>query len=448
MRTISAAKVLSVAALVLTPALIYVDFLRPRKGVEGKTLLEIMYFHGGFGVEFAEEASRRFEALHPDVKVDIWASPRVGEKIRLRLLSGDPPDIIYPAWGLDTDRVIEAGLLHDLQPALDGPPYRGQGRWEEAFYPGILDRYRFDRRTYGIPFFYITYVFWYNRTMFEKNGWRPPVTWKEFEELCAKIKAAGLAPIALQGRYMGYLGGILLDVMDRVKEPDFVDAAMRLEPGKWSDPAVVECAARIQDFFRNGYFQDGCLGMSHTEAQMEFFQGRAAMVWCGTWLTSEMKSVIPAGFRYTCFAMPAVEGGKGDPTRMPVESEYFHVCEHARHRELAVEFLRFMCDPQTAAAFVQQRSALTGIRAANDHAPENLKAVTELLKQAKSFRAPSAHGNPYPSWQRVFESCLTELVTRPAGSSHFELTPREFADKLERKAEELRREKAAREAGR
>lgn len=442
----STAKTLFVAAAVLVAALLYVDLRRPARGAGGKTVLEVMYFYGGFGVESVEAAARRFEALHPDVKVDIWASPRVAEKIRLRLLSGDPPDVIYPCWGLDMDRVIEAGLLHDLQPALDGPPYNGRGRWEEVFYPGILDLYRYDRRTYGVPFFYLTSVFWYNQALFEQHGWQPPATWQEFEALCARIKAAGVAPIALQGRYMAYFGEIFMNLLDRAETPAFVDAAQRLEPGVWSAPAVVACAARVQDLFRKGYFQEGCLGMSHTEAQMEFFQGRAAMVWCGTWLPSEMQSVIPAGFRYTSFAMPVVEGGKGDPTRMPVRSEYFYVCERARHRELAVEFLRFLCDPAIAGIFVRQRSALTGIRAANEQAPDNLKAVAQLLKQARSFRATEAHGNPYPSWNRIFESCLTELVTRPTGGTEFELTPQAFAEKLERKAGELRQEKAARDA--
>jgi ABC-type glycerol-3-phosphate transport system substrate-binding protein len=447
MRAPTAAGLLGLLTLALVPALVYADFLKPKKGADGRKVLEVMYFQGGFGVEFIEEAGRRFEAMHPDVKVDIWASPRIAEKIRLRLLSGDTPDIIAPGWQLDVDRVIEAGMLRDLQPALSGPPPRGSGRWEDDFYPGILEPYRFEGRTHGIPFFYITHVFWYNRGMFEKNGWKPPETWGEFDELCGKIKASGKAPIALQGRYIGYLGNVFMNMLDRAREPGFADGALRLEPGTWADPAVVDCAAKIQDFFRKGHFQEGCLGMSHTEAQMEFFQGRAAMVWCGTWLASEMHEVIPAGFRYSCFATPALEGGRGDPTRMPVSSEYFFVCRRAKHPELAEEFLRFMCDPEVASGFVKGREALTGIKAANENPPDSLKAVTEILKRAKSFRAPAAHGNPYPSWNRVFESALSELVTRPAGSDKFELTPQEFAEKLERRAGELRHEKAAKAAG-
>jgi N-acetylglucosamine transport system substrate-binding protein len=455
MRQPSGGSVLAVLAVVSAAALLYVDFAPrlPQAGRAGGAgrparVLDIMYFHGGFGVDFIEDVGRRFEALHPDVRVKIWASPRIAEKIRLRLLSGDPPDIFFPGWGLDVDRVIEAGLLYDIQPDLNRPAASGGGGlpWEKSFYPGIFDRYRFDGRTYGVPFFYSTSVFWYNKGLFDAHGWKPPDNWEEFNDLCERIKAAGVAPIALQGRYIGYLREIYLAMLDRIEEPGFVESANMLKSGYWTRPSVVDVAGRIQDLFRKGYFQKGCLGMSHTEAQMEFLQGRAAMVWCGTWFTSEMREVIPKGFRYSCFGPPGVAGGKGDPTMLAVLSEYAFICQGARNRELAMEFLKFMCSPNVAERFVKDRQALTGMPAANRDAPESLRAVVDLLQQAKSFRTPTAHGNPYPSWEFAFNSCLTDLVTRPSGGESFLLTPQQFAEKLERKAEELRREKAEKQA--
>jgi N-acetylglucosamine transport system substrate-binding protein len=465
MRLLSGGSVLAGLAVVSAAALLYVDFApAPGSGGGGRAgagrrprVLDIMYFHGGFGVEFIEDVGRQFESLHPDVRVKIWASPRIAEKIRLRLLSGDPPDIFFPGWGLDVDRVVEAALLYDIQPDLNRPPVAGAGTapaggvgagqpWEKDFYPGIFDRYRFDGRTYGVPFFYSTSVFWYNKGLFDAHGWKPPATWGEFADLCERIKAAGVAPIALQGRYIGYLREIFLSMLDRLEEPGFVESANMLKGGYWTRPSVVDVAGRIQDLFRKGYFQTGCLGMSHTEAQMEFLQGRAAMVWCGTWFTSEMRDVIPKGFRYSCFGPPGVPGGKGDPTMLAVQSEYAFVCQAARNRELAMEFLKFMCSPNVAERFVKGRQALTGMPAANRDAPESLRPVVELLQRARSFRTPTAHGNPYPSWEFVVNSCLIDLVTRPSGGETFRQTPRQFAEELERRAEELRKEKAEKQA--
>ena len=436
MHRLSSSTLLLALVLFSAAALLYVDFGARADGPgTRKTTLEIMYFYGGFGVEFIEDSARGFEALHPDVRVKIWASPRIAEKIRLRLLAGDPPDIAFPGWGLDVDRVIEAGLFYDLQPALD----KG---WEKDFYPGILDMFRFAGRTYAIPFFYSTNVFWYNKDLFAQHGWKPPDTWDEFTALCEAIKKEGVAPIALQGRYIGYLGSIFLSLLDKIGEPGFVEAANRLEPGYWAKPAVIEGAARIQELFSRGYFQQGCLGMSHTEAQMEFLQGRAAMVWCGTWFSSEMREVIPEGFHYSSFGTPLIANGKGDPTVVEVASEHAFVCAGSKHPELAAEFLKYICTPEVAVKFVKGREALTGIPAANEGAPESLRPALELLRRARAFRSPSAKGNPYPSWQFAFESALSDLVTRPAGSEKFLVTPEQFAKKLEQKAEELRREKA------
>ena len=42
-----------------------------------------------------------------------------------------------------------------------------------------------------------------------------------------------------------------------------------------------------QELLEKGYFQDGALGMTHTESQLNFFKV-AAMIPCGTWLEAEM----------------------------------------------------------------------------------------------------------------------------------------------------------------
>jgi ABC-type glycerol-3-phosphate transport system substrate-binding protein len=73
------------------------------------------------------------------------------------------------------------------------------------------------------------------------------------------------------------------------------------------------------------YFQPGAMGMSHTEAQLQFLLGRAAMVMCGSWLKSEMLGKIPAGFQLGAFNLPRVAGGKGDPTALNSGSGYYFV---------------------------------------------------------------------------------------------------------------------------
>src|SRR5207245_8487241 len=142
-----------------------------------------------------------------------------------------------------------------------------------------------------------------------------PHTWSELLSLCAKIKAAGIAPITYQGKYLYYMiDGFLLPWAVSAGGIKVVDDAQSLVPGAWKSPAFLQAARMIKELKDKGYFQDGANGMSHTESQMEFVSGRAAMIPCGTWLHSEMSKVMPPDFQMVYFRPPVLDNDPGDPT--------------------------------------------------------------------------------------------------------------------------------------
>ncbi len=178
--------------------------------------------------------------------------------------------------------------------------------------PGSLDRYEYEGRIYGIPLFYSIYAVWYNKNMFAEHGWQPPSTWHEFFVLCEQIRAADIWPLAFQGRYPGYIGSVIDNAYYHLAGPERYYEQKELAPGSFDNPEFVEALRLVQ---RTGqeYFQPGALGMSHTESQLEFFLGHTAMVFCGSWLKSEMLGKIPDGFRLGAFNFPRTEPTKADP---------------------------------------------------------------------------------------------------------------------------------------
>src|SRR3989339_437525 len=367
MKKLSLSNILLILMLVFLVAILYIDIFKFKKIIFKKHIIEVMYYYGGYGTELLETAAKQFEEINKDVKINIWVSPRISDKIRLKLLAGEPPDIIYPG-GLDLDQLIRDGYFSDLQPLLSAPSYgKDKGKWEDSFYKGIFEKYRVSDKTYGLPVYFDTFVFWYNKNIFKKYNILPPKTWKEFDEACSKLKSNGTVPIALQGR--------------------------------------------------------------------------AAMVFCGTWFPGEMKNVIPEGFEYSTFAIPSVKSDrdiKGDSTAMGVGAQYFFLCNNSKEPKLAGEFIKFMCSPGIMSSFVKNNEALTSMPEANKITPKSLKGVVNVLDNAK-FYSHTAKGNPYPGWDGIFNSYLTELVTRPMGSNVYKITPEEFAKELEKKAENLRK---------
>src|SRR5207249_3349841 len=110
-------------------------------------------------------------------------------------------------------------------------------------------------------------VIWYNKGMFEAHGWATPRTWDELFALCEKIKSAGIAPMAFQGRYASYADRLYSAGLYHLGGKQALSAQRMLEPGAFDNPSTVQAYTWLQQLATN-YFQSGAIGMSHTEAQL------------------------------------------------------------------------------------------------------------------------------------------------------------------------------------
>src|ERR1700722_14537206 len=156
--------------------------------------LDIPVFDGGYGLAFYEQTARQFEALRPGLKILLYGDPRIEDKLRMRIIDGHYPDAASTAY-INWPELIRAGKMLDLGPALAGPNWEGDARWQETFMPGALDGWRIAGGTYGLPLSYSCWTIFYNRGLFQAHGWTEPRTWDDFFALCARMRAAGIAPL-------------------------------------------------------------------------------------------------------------------------------------------------------------------------------------------------------------------------------------------------------------
>ncbi|NJL71612.1 MAG: extracellular solute-binding protein [Candidatus Competibacteraceae bacterium] len=244
----------------------------------------------------------------PGVRIHLWGDPRVSEKIKPRLLRGGPPEMFLladlPVWLL-----VAADKLATFDAALDQPAPGGTGTWRDCFIPGTLDQYTADGHVYGVPSAFGAWACWYDAKLFREHGWTPPATWSEFEALCAEMQAAGIAPLAFQGKYPIYAWWTFIPMVQRCGGLAAVNRINALAPGAFSHPDVVHAATLLQRMSTQ-YFEKGALAMTHTESQLQFVNNKAAMIFCGLWLYNEMKQNTPPDFEMRCFNLPAVDGGK------------------------------------------------------------------------------------------------------------------------------------------
>ncbi len=134
-----------------------------------------------------ENAVKRFEALNPDIEIEIIKGASGNwdymEQVLLRLASGLSVDIITPQphWFLSTiDHVA------DLTPYM-----QRDGVATSDFVPGTIDAYMIDGKITGLPLAAVLRGSMYNARMLDEAGYNPPApgewTWDTVRDIGQKL---------------------------------------------------------------------------------------------------------------------------------------------------------------------------------------------------------------------------------------------------------------------
>ena len=126
---------------------------------------------------FARAAKRAFEARHPAIRIQFIRSNE-GRKVETMIAGGDAPDVLQ--YGLDRAHYFaEAKVLRDLTPLMSEEDKADL----RAFFPVALEPFVKEGRLYGLPWGYVPFVLFYNRSLFEKHGVPYPAgswTWDDY----------------------------------------------------------------------------------------------------------------------------------------------------------------------------------------------------------------------------------------------------------------------------
>ena len=404
----------------------------PANSASGDKALEVQVFQGGFGKDFFEQAAREYEQQHSGTKVTVDGNPRVWEQLRPRFVGGKPPGLCYPGWGFDHYSYVYENQILPLDEALDGPAYGGQGKWRDTFHPDVLKMGQHEGKTYMLPYFVTLNGWWYNVKMFRDNGWQVPRNYDEFQTVARQIKAKGIAPLTHQGQYPYYaLQGFFFPWAISLGGLDVFKNAVNLVPGAWKSPDFLEAATMLAAARKDGFFLNGSQALSHTEAQMEFLQGRAAMIPCGTWLRNEMKDSIPPGFEMDFMRPPHVGIGHGDPTTIQIGTEPWVVPVKGQNHELAIDFFKYLTSADKAKQFVREKGTAMAIRGADQtEIPPHLVTPMRIYGEAKATW-DARFRQWYPTLGKEAESAMAAVMD---GSG----TPQQMVDRMEKAAQAVR----------
>lgn len=390
-------------------------------------VIEAAVFEGGYGIHWHQKIAAEYseQMAGEGLRVNLWGDPRVSEKVKPRILRGDPPDMILvhdlPVW-----RLIASDKLLPFDAALDEVPLGSDKPWRELFIPGTLDNFKSNGHVYAVPSAFGAYAIWYDARLFREHGWTPPATWDELLTLCEQAKAAGIAPFAYQGKYPVYAWWTLICLMQRCGGLEAINRINALDPEAFRNPNVVRAAGLLQQL-ATSHFQPGAMAMSHTESQLEFVTNKAAMIFCGLWLDNEMKESTPQGFEMRCFNVPAVSGGKGNPALFNGSGwEYIFVPRASRHGEEVMDFVRYMVSPTNAPDMGKSIGVISPLKGATprENVSPALASAIDMIESAEGIFF-IRHESMLLGWRfTVMEPAMRDLLRG-------EITPEEFCARLD-----------------
>ena len=401
-------------------------------GLEAGTSVEGVFFEGGFGRSYIDNAADIFRALHPDNEMTVEGIQRVQEVLQPRFIAGNPPDVIdnSGAGNIPFDALVADDQLADLGPLMDAPSIDSPGMtFGETLFPGSQDVGVFDGKQLVLNIAYTVAGVWHSQTLFEEKGWEYPTTWGGMLDLCETIKSDGTAPWTYQGRFPQYVVfGVLMHLIQKTGGMDVIKSIDNLEEDAWRNDAVLEAVTMLHQLPANDYILAGTEGLSHTESQAEWLQGNAVFIPCGTWLENEMRDLTPENFNMVIKPVPG-------PTEETYDSivawpgEGYIVPKNAANVIGGMEFMRCMMSKANAQFFAQEISAIMPVFGGS----EGIELSSAL--QSALAAAENANGgfnyfykNWYTDMTNGIRDATGELMTNRIGPEEFIDTVQGIAD--------------------
>ena len=347
-----------------------------------------------------------FEATHPDIKVTYTAHPSTEYNtiIATALAAGEGPDIIHTRSYGGLEVLAKPGYLEPLDDKVDLSLISDGAKLGTTL--------RADGKVYAVPFATQTVFVYYNKDLFAANDIALPETWDEFKAAAAKLKAAGIIPIA-----NGTADAWTIEIMSGAVMPNFYgsDFFGEVTAGKtdFEDPRYVGALEKLDEL--KEFMPDGYQGVDYATMKQLFNSGVAAMFIGGSF---EIPGFRDAGVNFGIMPAPAAEAGGERLVATWLDGGY-GVNAASENKEAALEFARFTATQEFGQMLTDKLGNISPIAGAVSSDPL-LAQISELNQNATPYIMLVAYRFNTPTGSTLLQNGLQEMF---AGSK----TPAEVA---------------------
>jgi raffinose/stachyose/melibiose transport system substrate-binding protein len=344
-----------------------------------------------------QQIADAYHAAHPNVtfKIQPIQNEQLKAKVPLALQGSNPPSL-YNQWGggaLITQ--VQSGKVMDITQAVSS--------WVDGQIGNAAKGWQLDGKQYGIPYDLHVVGFWYRKDLFQQAGiTTPPTTMDELNSDVTKLKAAGIAPIAV-GSKDQWPDAFWYDyfVLRECPQNTVQDG---IKNQKFDDQCFVKAGQDLKAFLDTKPFQPSFLATSAQQGAGSsaglVANGKAAMELQGDW---ELPTMIPLthdknyASKLSWFPFPAVSGGQGDQRAALGGGDGFSCTTKAT--DACPDFLKYISSTEVQTKLVQTTTATLPSN------PAAVSAITDpTLKLAENYLKDTQYNQLY------FDQALTTDV--------------------------------------
>ena len=321
-----------------------------------------------------EEIVAKFQAANPDIDVQMNTTEHEAFKTAIRtILAADKgPDVATWFAGNRMAGFVEDGLFGDIS---DVWAQEGLASSMASTMPSVT----FDGKQYALPYSYYQWGVYYRKDIYDANGISVPKTYDEFLDNCKKLKANGIASVAIGTKYLWTAAGWFDYLNLRTNGLDYhID--LMLGKTKYTDEGVVNTFKNWTRAVDAGCFMDDHQNYSWQEAQAPLINGEAASYLIGNFIVPNLPEETQSQLDFYQFPPidPNLELGEDAPT------EIIFMPANAQNVENGKKFMAFFAQPENLTFMNDVLKQLSPHSASPAPTDRFLKAGSEMLSKSKT----------------------------------------------------------------
>jgi ABC-type glycerol-3-phosphate transport system substrate-binding protein len=248
-----------------------------------------------------------------------------------------------------------------------------------------------DGKVWAMPLYLLGIPFVWNKELFKKAGLNPdhgPTTWNELLADCAKLKEAGILPIAVGDKdgafgawFQSVVGTQYLDSVQQVKDV-FAGKA------NFTSKNYSQYLWLMSNLQKKGYLSSDVASIEATDAWQDFAQGKAAMTWT---TDGNVASWVKAGMTHKLGVekTPQVASGELASYYDSTQSISAFITSWSKTKKASAAFLEWLHQPAQLNSFYTATGAFPADKRFSASKIENpvMRSLYKLDTQPKQLWA-------------------------------------------------------------